>query len=232
MMINLVYNSRFFNEWLNIKCFSHSSKINLKIQTKKATRHYFSGFKTLSTSVWNIWAGSSGGFLLNLPFFANIKDTFLHYIVGFFTTMNICKQNERRCVIRECAQSPLKKSRCWVRTSPSGKLPQEISGSFPILESRRETSATDAKSQWRNHLLSPPVFSFVMDSPLRVWSRFSFFCLLLRMRRGHRLKMKPLMLISICSNSGITLLHQLQHCNTIKNQTNNLHQEAENMFWP
>lgn len=28
------------------------------------------------------------------------------------------------------------------------------------------------------------------------------------------------------------LLQQIQHCKTIKNQTKNLHQEAENMFWP
>lgn len=40
------------------------------------------------------------------------------------------------------------------------------------------------------------------------------------------------MLTSIYSNSGITLLHQIQNYKTIKNQTKNLHQEAENMFWP
>lgn len=89
----------------------------------------------------------------------------VNYTSLFIVILNICKWSASLGKVR----SPPKKSRCWVTI-----WQPESAALLPILESRTETSATDAKSQSRHHFLYPTVFSCVMDSPLRFWSLFIF----------------------------------------------------------
>lgn len=94
-----------------------------------------------------------------------IRGELVNYTSLFIVILNICKWSASLGKVR----SPPKKSRCWVTI-----WQPESAALLPILESRTETSATDAKSQSRHHFLYPTVFSCVMDSPLRFWSLFIF----------------------------------------------------------